>query len=455
MVSDAHSRRDAGATGRADRGEGAATALASRTTNAGRLRNRWWQPPQSRYWLRGNLRIALDVRSPGRRGILTYTRALLDPLLDRGQEHQFLLIKDPGFPTPDRPNVDALLVPSANPLHWFYWSNRKLPELLATRGIELYHTFKHVTAFGLSIPMLVTTHGGPFVFDHGHLQSAREQIYWRFALRRAAASYDGILCATSAEGQFFVDRLGAEPGKVSVVPLAAEPQFRPLADRAALETVRARYRLPRHFLLTAGAVVPVKNTECLVRAFAAAVPSLPEKLHLVIAGADDNPYAASVRALANQLGVGDRVVFLGRVSDDLVEIFNLALAFVFPTMYENFGIALVEAMAVGLPIVCSDISELDDIVGNDALRVNPRDHMEIARAIVHMVNDEPLRGKLARRSRERAKSFSWCQTASLTLEAYEQAMRLAHARHSERRRSERSWAPALAREQRDGDRHSQ
>lgn len=368
------------------------------------------------------IHIAIDLRSPGERGILTYTRALLPHLLAADSGHRFLLIKDPDFPTPEGPNVATLPVPSRNPAHWLYWSNFRLPRLLAEREVDVYHTFKHVTALRLRVPSLVTTHGAPLVFDHTSLQPERQNLYWRLAYRHAARSYDGVICSTAAERDFFVRRLRADPARVAVVPLAAEPGFRRIGEPGLLEQARARHGLPHRFMLSVGAVIPQKNTELLVRAFAMALPGLPKGWQLVIAGAEPGDYAASVRALSERLGLEGRVRFLGRLSTGLEAVYSLASAFVFPTAYESFGLAVVEAMSAGLPVVCSDIAELDDVVGEAALRVSPTDEAGLATAMARLANDGALRRRLAEASLRQAGRFSWQRTAEGTLEAYAQAL---------------------------------
>jgi glycosyltransferase involved in cell wall biosynthesis len=369
------------------------------------------------------IHIAIDLRSPGERGILTYVRALLGSLLSADPENRFLLIKDPGFPTPDAPNVEVLPVPSTNPAHWLYWSNVKLPRLLAERRVDVYHTLKHVTAFRPGVPSILTCHGVPLVFLHAELQAEWQNCYWRTAYRCAARAYDGMICSTAAERAFVLERLGGEPERVDVVPLAAEPRFRRIEDRRALEEVRARHDLPERFLLGVGAAIPLKNTELLVRAFAAALPAMPGGWHLVLVGAADGAYAARARAEAERQGVADRVRFLGRLSVGLEAVYNLASAFVSPTLYESFGLAVVEAMAVGLPVLCSDIAELDDIVGEAALRFDPRDAAALAANMTRVAGDEALRRRLAAASSSRARQFSWERTAAGTLEVYARALR--------------------------------
>jgi alpha-1,3-rhamnosyl/mannosyltransferase len=316
----------------------------------------------------------------------------------------------------------VLPVPSRNPARWLWWSNVRLPRLLSERGVDLYHTLKHVTAWHPGVPSVVTCHGVPLVFEHTGLQAEWRNRYWRAAYRHAASTYDGMICATAAERAFLLDRLRGDPERVAVVPLAAEPRFRPMTDPQALAEARARHDLPERFFLSVGAVIPLKNTGHLVRAFARARPAMPGDWHLVLVGAVDDPYAGEVRALAAQLGVLDRVRFLGRLAVGLEAVCSLASAFVFPTRYESFGLAAVEAMSAGLPVLCSSIPELDDVVGEAALRFDPRDEAALAAALARVAGDGALRRRLAALSLRRARNFSWQLTAEATLAVYARAL---------------------------------
>jgi glycosyltransferase involved in cell wall biosynthesis len=205
-----------------------------------------------------------------------------------------------------------------------------------------------------------------------------------------------------------------------VVPEAASPAFRPIADRARLEDVRARYRMPQQFLLYVGTIEPRKNLSRLMAAFAdARRRGIPH--HLVCAG----PYGWSSRGLAGriaQLGVADAVHFTGYVPfEHLPAIYNLAEFFAFPSLYEGFGLPVVEAMACGVPVLTSNTSSLGEVAGDAAETIDPASTDAVADAIVRLATSGDRRRDLAERGLARSRSFSWTQTARDMLAVYRRA----------------------------------
>jgi len=214
--------------------------------------------------------------------------------------------------------------------------------------------------------------------------------------------------------------------RVSVVQEAASPAFRPITDRAWLDRVRSKYGLPERFVLYVGTIEPRKNLSRLVEAFAQARRrGIPH--HLVCVG----PYGWSSRDLAgriDRLGITDAVHFTGYASfEDLPAIYNLGDFFVFPSLYEGFGLPVVEAMASGLPVITSSTSSLAEIAATAAVTVDPTNADAIADAMVSVATDEALRADLAQRGLQRARAFSWAQTAKEMLAVYHRAAGVAAA----------------------------
>jgi glycosyltransferase involved in cell wall biosynthesis len=205
-----------------------------------------------------------------------------------------------------------------------------------------------------------------------------------------------------------------------VVHEAASPVFRPIADRARLDDVRARYGLPRRFILYVGTIEPRKNLMRLMSAFADARQSgIPH--HLVCVG----PYGWASRDLSGRiesLGIENAVHFTGYVPfDHLPSIYNLADFFAFPSLYEGFGLPVVEAMASGLPVLTSNTSSLGEIAGDAAETIDPTDVDAMADAIRRLATDADLRRERSERGLRRARDFSWGQTAKEMLAVYHRA----------------------------------
>jgi glycosyltransferase involved in cell wall biosynthesis len=202
---------------------------------------------------------------------------------------------------------------------------------------------------------------------------------------------------------------------------AASPVFRPISDRARLDDIRARYGLPRSFVLYVGTIEPRKNLLRLMSAFAAARKAgIPQ--HLVCVG----PYGWSSRDLAGRierLGIQHAVHFTGYVPfEDLPAIYNLGDFFAFPSLYEGFGLPVVEAMASGIAVLTSSTSSLGEIAGDAAQTIDPTNTEAITEAIIRLATDAGLRRDLAERGLLRARGFSWAQSARDMLAVYRRAV---------------------------------
>ena len=253
------------------------------------------------------------------------------------------------------------------------------------------------------------------------------------AIRRASS----IVTVSNSARRDLLRLHGVAPDRVAVVHEAASPAFRPIADRPWLEDVRARHALPRQFMLYVGTIEPRKNLSRLMSAFAdARKAGIPH--HLVCVG----PYGWSSRDLAGhieRLGIQDVVHFTGYVPfEDLPAIYNLGEFFAFPSLYEGFGLPVVEAMACGIPVLTSTTSSLGEIAGDAAETIDPTDTDAIADAIVRLATDADLRRDRAERGLQRARSFSWAQTARDMLAVYQRAAGVTLKRRRDARRSGRS-----------------
>ena len=194
---------------------------------------------------------------------------------------------------------------------------------------------------------------------------------------------------------------------------------RPITDRFVLDSVKARYGLPDRFILYVGTIEPRKNLHRLMAAFAAARRAgIPQQLVCV------GPYGWSSRGLSaaiERLGIRDAVHFTGYVPfEDLPAIYNLGDFFVFPSLYEGFGLPVVEAMASGLPVLTSNTSSLGEIAGDAAETIDPLDTGAMFDAIRRLATDAALRRERAERGFARARAFSWTQTAREMLAVYHQ-----------------------------------
>lgn len=366
------------------------------------------------------MRICIDARSPGYGGIATYATNLIDQLLQIAPDNYYLLLIDPNQRSQARPGVEEIIVPAGNPLHWFIWSFTHLPRLLREHRIDVYHTLKHVTAFWIPARAVVTFHGAEMIYRFPWIYAWYDLLYWRTVYPLAARRYDRLLTATDHEMRYFSERKRIPREKGRTIPLAAATCYQECSDQERLEEVRRRFALPSRFILFVGRFHAIKNLERLVEAFARALPRLPDSIHLVLTGARTGAYHRCVVRRINQLGIGDRVQFTGVIKDELPLLFNLAEVFMLISLYENFGLVLLEAMASGTPVITSDFSGLDEVVDTAAVRVSPTDVIAISDAMVTVVGSAEFRNDLTARGLNQARKFSWERCARETLDVYQE-----------------------------------
>jgi len=216
------------------------------------------------------------------------------------------------------------------------------------------------------------------------------------------------------------------PDRCSVAPLAAAPSFRPVSDLAAIAATRARYGIPEgEYFLSLAAPQPRKNLAHLIRCFFRLLDEhhLPDT-YLVLAGSKDLGwmYDEIFTAAESSLKHRSRVIFTGYVADeDLAALYSGAVALVYPSLYEGFGLPALEAMACGTAVITSNTTALPEVVGNAGLVVDPTDADELCEAMLTVVEDDEVRQELGRRGLKRAAEFSWERCAEETARVYHAA----------------------------------
>ena len=363
------------------------------------------------------MRIGMDARllhyQPA--GIGLYTQRLLEALETVDQTNDYFVLqsrKDVAtLARGPRFRRQSLWTPPHHRLE--QWT---LPLELAPLGLDLLHSPDFIPPLRWRGRSVITVMDLAFL-RYPYLLTEESRRYYG-QVGRAVARADAILAISQATRSDLVELLGAPEDKITVTYLAADARFRRVDDPAALAAVRRKHGLDGDYLLFVGTLEPRKDLPTLLRAFGRIRPGFPG-LTLAMAGRP-GWLCDEVYATARELGLEQAARFLGGVApDDLAALYSGATAFVLPSLYEGFGMPVLESMACGTAVVCSNTSSLPEVAGDAALLFPPGDVDALAEALQRVITDETLRGELSRRGLARVARFSWADTARRTLAVYE------------------------------------
>jgi glycosyltransferase involved in cell wall biosynthesis len=377
------------------------------------------------------LRIVLDVRHARDFGIGTYIRNLVQAIAKMDTEDQFVLVgrpddleQFPGLPA----NFEVVAYKrSGDELV----DEAAFPWLVRSLGADLHHIPLNAVPLLMPKPYVVTLHDmSSLLFPDPRKE---KQSYLPFKFRRGLMRADRIIAVSAASRRDIEKFLGIPSERIRQIYNAPDPRFLtrdtdPEAHEIEKQHILERYQINYPFLLYAGNIRTQKNIPRLVEAFAVLRGDLEEHplykdLRLIIIGDEIFQYP-SVRRAVIHTRVQQVVRFLGFVPFDTLRIFyESAAAFVFPSLYEGFGLPPLEAMSCGTPVVTSSVSSLPEVVGDAAMIVNPENVFDIARGIREVLLDQDLREKLIRKGYEQVKRFSWERTAREVLETYREVAR--------------------------------
>ncbi len=269
---------------------------------------------------------------------------------------------------------------------------------------------------------VVTLHDLAFL-RHPHSFPASQRWRLRWLVPANARHAAAVITGSEYSKRDIQGAYGIPSERIAVVHDAPDPRFRPVRDDAALTALRQRFGIRARYVLYVGRLNPRKNLVGLLRAFERVRPRLSEPAQLVIAGQPDfqtEQLDANIAASACRA----EVIRAGYVSDaDLPALHSAAAVFVYPSLFEGFGLPPLEAMACGTSVICSSAGSLPEVVGDAALLVRPGNVEDLAEALLRVLSEPDLRGILERRGLERAASFSWTAAAESTRDVYRRASR--------------------------------
>ncbi len=382
------------------------------------------------------LKIVIDVRRIRDFGIGTYIRNLVHALTHIDNTNRYVLVSSPSEARaftglPSHFEVATYAGSDERPK-----DNLAFPWFLRRFSADLYHIPLNRVPVWMPKPYVVTIHDMSSLLFAEQTGIRADLHRWRF--RRGLQRADCVIAVSASTRRDVQNYLGIPAERVRLVYNAPDPEFfrhghaadaraaGPQTEERERQRVLERYQITYPFLLYAGNIRPQKNIPRLVEAFAVAQNELAshpvyKDLRLIIIG-DEIARNPAVRRAILHSRVENRARFLGFVPFDTLRAFYAsAEAFVFPSLYEGFGLPPLEAMATGTPVITSNVGSLPEAVGDAAMLVNPENVFDIARGIREVLLDAELRATLVRRGRERVARFSWERTAREVLEIYQEA----------------------------------
>jgi glycosyltransferase involved in cell wall biosynthesis len=298
----------------------------------------------------------------------------------------------------------------------FAWDQVGLPRALANHPVDVLFNPKYSLPLTGSYPAVWVCHG----LDWYVMPWLKDRLSHRFLVPRYAARASAIIAVSEITRQHVLEFLGVSEGRVTTVYTGIDDVFRRPIQPEVLARIRSMYGLPPRFMLYAGAVYPPKNFRRMVQAYARVGPH--QGIALVVAGGQNRFLSEEELKEPERLRLGEWVKWAGWVdAATLAGFYQLAEGLLMPSLFESFGIPIVEAMASGCPVLTSDCYGAKEISADAALLVDPNSVDSIANGIATLVGDASVRTQLRERGRTRARRFTWERCAAETLDVLEQA----------------------------------
>lgn len=358
---------------------------------------------------------ATPLAMPQRAGVGYYAANLLKALLVCEDAYRFGLLAHRPLNGQTPPGTLGQIGQRfGNKSVWLQWH---LPRELAAFQPAVCHFTNSIAPLpALPCPFVVTIHDLSLL-HHSRWHPLKSRLVVRPLIPLVARRATAVITVSETSRREIINGLNLPPDKVHAIYAAAAPHFRVIDDVVELDRVRRRYGLPGKFVLYVGTIEPRKNLVRLVRAFAR---QRGADQYLIIAGQLGWHYADLLKVIET-LGISDAVRLIGYVPDeDLPALYNLATIFAYPSIYEGFGLPVIEAMACHTPVLTSNRSSLQEIADGAALLIDPLNVEALAQGIAQLMSDAALRDTLRFAGQQRAAQFSWAKAASETMRVYDQ-----------------------------------
>ncbi len=367
------------------------------------------------------MHVLIDARMVTARnfGIGRYVFNLLDNLIDLDKTNRYSLIVNDDYLAELTKNASNFNLIKAK-AKWLSLSGQiEVPMIIKRVKPDLFHAASFSVPFIQPCPTVATIYDLIHVIFPGHY-SFIHKIYYGIFLKSVIKQAKRIITISESSRQDINKYYGYPADRIDIAYPAAGDRFRPVKDDRLIADLKAKYQLPEHIILYIGNRKKHKNVAGLIEAYSMLSKKLKDQYALVLSGLMDQ----ELEALVRMNKVQGRVKCLSNISEEELPLaYNAADLFVFPTLYEGFGLPPLEAMACGVPVITSNVASVPEVVGDAALLVDPNNSRELADTMAKVLENNDLKQELKAKSLERARHFTWEECAQRTLKTYMEAVR--------------------------------
>jgi len=375
------------------------------------------------------MKIGIDARFVvrNRRGIGNYSLKLILNLAEIDSENQYVLYidrDDVEKVLPDKPNF---CIKKLTPANYLFWEQVLLPQQAKKDSLDILHCLGNTAPIKIShrIKLVSSIMDVMYLKDYSELPQSYSlyqklgRIYRKIVVPRTIGCLSKVITISGFSKLDIMHHLKAlRDEDVAVTYLAANEWFVPFKNETTFESLKKKYNITADFIFTLGATDPRKNTERIIRTFLELKSKSSIQEQLVISGLPNWKNTLFGKMALESKYIND-IVFLDFVTeDDLVCLYNYAKVFLYPSLYEGFGLPPLEAMSCGVPVITSNTTSIPEIVGDAAILINPLNNEELKNALLLMLHDEKVRSDYIERGFNQVKKFSWRRMAAETLEIY-------------------------------------
>jgi glycosyltransferase involved in cell wall biosynthesis len=355
-------------------------------------------------------------------GIVNFARNVIQHLVQVQSDHEFFIYGNPAFLShleshhahivPTNPFVD-------NSSKRIIWEQCVLPFKISRNNLDLMLYPDHTAPiFKKSCPVVITLHDIAFISFPDTFTSAT-RLYKEYAVKQSVKRASRIIAVSEFTKLEVMKFLDVPESKLTVIYRGIDERFQENSNEVQLSSIRTKYDLQNKFILFVGTLEPRKNIQKLIQGYAGLLKQKKIPHDLIIVGGQGWLFK-DIYGMIEKLGVQNSVKLLGYVADtDLPLLYNLADVFVYPSLYEGFGLPPLEAMACGCPVVTSNRSSLPEIVGDAAMLVDPYDSDAIANGIFQVIDNKDYRQLLRKQGLQRASQFTWKRTVAEILKIFD------------------------------------